>query len=80
MGDVMTFESLKLTSFCLEKTSVRKNGISRFKLCFKLAFGWNQVKYARITTTYVCFIALTLTESLERCLRVKTASSGHGQC
>ena len=57
-----------------------KNGISRLKLCFRFAFGWNQVKYARITTTRVCFLVFTLTESLERWPHVKTASSGHGQC
>ena len=37
-------------------------------LCFSSVFqcelGWNKVKYARITITHVCFIALTLAGSL----------------
>ena len=35
----------------------KKNGISRFKLCFRFAFGWNQVKYASIMIKHACFIA-----------------------
>ena len=42
-----------------------KNGILS---CLQWAFGWNQVKYASITITHVCFIALTLAGSLGRCL------------
>ena len=38
---------------------------------FSLGLGWNQVKYARITITYVCFIALTLARSLERCFNTQ---------
>ena len=34
----MTIESLLLAPFCLEKTSVRKKGISSFKLSFWSAF------------------------------------------
>ena len=36
---------------------------------FQCGFGWNQVKYARITITHVCFIALTLAGALRRCLK-----------
>ena len=46
----------------------KKNGILRFKRCFQWAFGWNQIKYARITITHVCFISLTLAGSFWRCL------------
>ena len=35
----------------------RENGYLMFKQCFQCDFEWNQVKYARITITYVCFIA-----------------------
>ena len=39
-------------------------------------FGWNKVKYVRITITHVCFIALTIAGSLGRCRpRVQTPSS-----
>ena len=31
-----------------------------FKQHFQCKLGWNKVKYARITITHVCFIALTL--------------------
>ena len=43
---VATFESLRLTPFCLEKSSVR---YLMFKRCFQCSLGLNQVKYARIT-------------------------------
>ena len=38
---------------------------------FQCEFGWNKVKYARITITHVCFIALTLAGSLGRCLNTR---------
>ena len=63
----MTFESLTLTPFCLEKSSVRK-GIFNVLATFSARCMLNQVKYARITITHVCFIALTLAGSLGRCL------------
>ena len=31
---------------------------------FQCGIGWNQVKYARITITHVCFIALSFAGSL----------------
>ena len=34
---------------------------------FQCELGWNKVKYARITITHVCFIALTLAGSLRWC-------------
>ena len=48
----------------------KKNGILRYivLVLFWWAFAWNQVKYARIMITHVCFIALTLAGSLGRCL------------
>ena len=39
-----------------------------FKQHFQFYLGWNKVKYARITITHVCFIALTLAGFLGRCL------------
>ena len=38
---------------------------------FQREFGWNKVKYARITITHVCFIALILAGSLGRCLSTR---------
>ena len=43
----------------------KKMDISMFKLHFQCGLGKNQVKYARITITHVCFIALTLARSLD---------------
>ena len=42
-----------------------------FKWRFQRCLCWNQVKYARITITHVCFIALTLAGSLGRCLNAR---------
>ena len=39
-----------------------------FKRRLQRGLCWNQVKYARITITHVCFIELTLAGSLGRCL------------
>ena len=64
---ITTLESLTLTPFCLEKNSVR--GFSGFG--FQWAFGWNQVNFARIMMTHVCYIALTLAGSLGRCLNTR---------
>ena len=60
----MTFESLALTQFCLEKSSVRFSVQATFSVRFWLESGI----YARITITHVCFIALTLAGPLGRCL------------
>ena len=67
----MTFESLQLTPFCVEKSSVRTWIFQCFTQCLHWAFGWNKVKYARITITHGCFIALTLAGSLGRCLNTQ---------
>ena len=42
-----------------------------FSQRFQCELGWNKVKYARITITHVCFIALTLAGSLGRCLNTR---------
>ena len=42
-----------------------------FKQRFRCELGWNKVKYARITITHGCFIALTLAWSLGRCLKTR---------
>ena len=44
----MMFENLTLTPFCLEKTSLRI-------MVFQWALGWDQVNYARVMITYVCY-------------------------
>ena len=49
----------------------KKMDILMFKQCFQYGFGWDQVKYARITITHVCFIALTLAGPLGRCLNTQ---------
>ena len=64
----MIFESLTLMLFCMEKANIRKMVFFMFKQCFQWAFAWNRVKYARKLFTHVFFIALTLAESLGRCL------------
>ena len=46
--DVMTFESLTLTPFCMEILGVRKWIFQCFWWCFQCDFGWNQVKYTGI--------------------------------
>ena len=46
------------------------------KLNFQSTVGWNQVNYTRITTTHVCFIALTLAMSLRRCLNTQPYGLG----
>ena len=43
----------------------------KFKRRFHCGLCWNQVKYARITITHVCFIALSLAGSLWRCLNTR---------
>ena len=42
-----------------------------FQQRFQYELGWNEVKYARIMITHVCFIALTLAGSLRRCLNTR---------
>ena len=49
----MTFESLTLTPFRLEKTGVRKMVFLGFRGVFGGFFGWNQVEYARIKIMFV---------------------------
>ena len=38
---------------------------------FQRAFGWNQIKYARMTISHVCFTALAFAWSLGRCLNTQ---------
>ena len=66
----MTFESKQPTPFCLEKSSVENEQFTVSQR-FQCELGWNKVKYARITITHVCFIALTLAGSLGRCLNTR---------
>ena len=46
----------------------KKRDILMYLQPFQCEFGWNKVKYARITITHVCFIAFTLAGFLGRCL------------
>ena len=48
---------------CLKTFSVSKGILEMFKRSFQYGFRWNQVKYAKITTTHVSFMALTLAVS-----------------
>ena len=57
--DVMTFESTQPTPIECKKMD---NLI--FKQRFQCELSWNKVKYAIITITHACFIALTLAGSL----------------
>ena len=41
---------------------------------FQCKFGWNKVKYARITITHVCFVALTIAWSPGSCLSTRPVS------
>ena len=59
----------------LRESQCKKRDILMFLQRFQCEFGWNKVKYARIMITHVCFIALTLAESLARCL--STQPTGH---
>ena len=66
----MTFESLTPTPICSEKSSVRER-IFNVQEMFSGQLCRNQVKYARIMITHVCFIALTLAGSLGGCLNTQ---------
>ena len=46
-----------------------------FKQRFQCELGWNKVKYARITITHVCLIALTLAGSLRCCWTLALSAS-----
>ena len=70
-SDVMTFESLTLRPFLFWEIQSKKRDILMFKRRFQCDLGWNQVKYAWITVTHVCFIALTLAGSLGQCLTTR---------
>ena len=47
---------------------MQENGQFNVLAAFQCELGCNKVKYARITITHVCLIALTLAGSLGRCL------------
>ena len=49
-----------------------------FSQRFQCELGWNKVKYARITITHVCFIALTLAGSRGCCLNTRPIGNFHG--
>ena len=62
--EVVTFESTKPTPFLFREIQCTKMDNLMFYRRFQCELGWNKVKYARITITHVCFIALTLAGSL----------------
>ena len=75
---VMTlYDIRKFTSNAIlfRETQGMKMDNVMFQHCFQCEFGWNKVKYARITITHVCFIALTLVGSLGRCLDASCSNS-----
>ena len=55
--DVMAFESLTLTPFCIEILGVRK---WIFQQCFQCDFGCNQVKKCKNTSTFFIFFTFVL--------------------
>ena len=61
---VMLYESLITDTILFGEKHCKKNGILIFKCFFLWAYGWNQVKFARITIINVCFVALKLAGSL----------------
>ena len=69
--DVRKFET---DAILFREIQCKKRDILMFKRCFQCGLGWNQVKYARITITHVCFIALTLAGALGRCLNTRPNS------
>ena len=71
--DVMTSEGVTLTPF-FWKIPCEKRDILMIHRRFQCGLGWNQVKYARIMITHVCFIAFTLGRSLGRCLNTRPNS------
>ena len=70
-GDIMTSKMFDADTILFREIQCKKMYIFMFKWCFQCSVGWNQVKYARITVTHVCFIALTLAWSLGRFLNTR---------
>ena len=64
-NDVQKFDP---DAILFREIQCKKTDILMLKRRFQCDLGWNQVKYARIMITHVCFIALTLAQSLGRCL------------
>ena len=60
--------STQLSIILFREIQCKKREILMFKRRFQCSFCWNQLLYARITITHVCFIALTLAGSLRRSL------------
>ena len=69
--DVRKFD---MDAILLREIQCKKRDILMLKRCFQCGLSWNQVKYARITITHVCFIALTLAWSLGGCLTTRPNS------
>ena len=53
--EIMAFESLMLTPFCIGKTWCKIMDISMFERCFQCDLGWNQVKICKNTSTFFIF-------------------------
>ena len=66
--DVRKFDA---DAILLREILCKKRDILMIKRRFQCGLCWNQVKYARMTTTHVCFIALTLAWSVGRCLNTR---------
>ena len=69
--DIRTFDA---DAILFREILCKKRDILMFKRRFRCGLGRNQVKYARITITHVCFIALTLAGFLGRCLNTRPNS------
>ena len=63
--DVQKFDA---DTILFREIQCKKRDILMFRRNFQCGYGSNQVKYARIMITHVCFIALTFAGSLGRCL------------
>ena len=67
-NDVRKFDA---DAILFREIQCKKKDILMFKRRFQCGLGWNQVKYAGITITHVCFIASTLSGSLGSCLNTR---------
>ena len=67
------FENFTADAILFREIQCKKMDNLMFEHGFQFIFGWNKVKYARITITHVCFIALTLAGYmyLRRCLNTR---------
>ena len=63
--DDVTFKSFTADTFLFREIEGKKRDIVMVQEHFQCKLDSNKVQYARITITHVCFIAFTLSRSLE---------------